>query len=286
MEQIRQTIFNGTPYLLGSSAEDLYKYKGKELTCSWNDLQQMCVDNNFDDIQIKDYKIVELLDGQVVHMEIAGINTYTDIGDIAIKPHIDFISKDVLKDITAWSNTGSNNGNDTDICPYMISDLKDFLDTIILPKIPDEISNIIITKHTLLEGRYNGAPLEILEEPVQLVSLYAEGDILSSTTWAWKDIGKLWVPSEFEVFGAQIWTTPGFGAGAAIQYPLFRYEPTAKIKVHDTTGEAHGWWLSSVANNSSTEACMVTNTGVSSIRQVAAATGYFPLCFRVGQSIE
>lgn len=54
--------------------------------------------------------------------------------------------------------------------------------------LPDKVKNQIAHKRMLLEQRYSSA-----------------GALTDSTSWGWQDLGALWVPLEYEVFGAIVW---------------------------------------------------------------------------------
>ncbi|MCX4328444.1 MAG: DUF6273 domain-containing protein, partial [Lachnospiraceae bacterium] len=141
------------------------------------------------------------------------------------------------------------------------SNVKQFLDQL-YEKLPADVKNFIVTKRTLLEKRYS-----------------ASGALTDSTGWGWADIGKLWLPSEYEVFGSVCWGTKGWSLGQAVQYPVFANSWKNRIKGAGPKGPRCYWWLLSLGGGSSSRACGVGYDGAS---YAWSASGAYrvPLCFR------
>ena len=93
-------------------------------------------------------------------------------------------------------------------------------------------------------------------------------------------MGILWVPHEYEVFGAVVWATKGYGQGQAMQYPIFANSYLNRIKGAGHGGSRCRWWLASVGSGSSTNACFVSHAGLAG-NWLASGALRVPVCFRI-----
>ena len=217
---------------------------------------------NYEGIYVGDY-IPVTMNKEVVNMQVAGIDTYYNTTDQAVGHHIDFISKDCFTETIQWNTTNNNNGDSTSPYPYMVSNLKKWLDETLYGYLPDKVKNQIAHKRMLLEQRYSSA-----------------GALTDSTSWGWQDLGALWVPLEYEVFGAIVWGTPGWSEGQAVQYPIFANTYLSRIKGAGNGGSRCNWWLASVRSGDSTNACAVNNRGLADLWN-ASYSHHVPVCFRI-----
>lgn len=144
----------------------------------------------------------------------------------------------------------------------MVSNLHAWLATL-SSHLPQSVKNHIVTKRSLMEIRYS-----------------ASGALTDSTTWEWKDIGLLWVPHEYEVFGSVVWATKGYGQGQAMQYPIFANSYLNRIKGAGHGGSRCYWWLASVRSGLSTCACGVGSGGHADYWSASYARRV-PVCFRI-----
>ena len=198
-----------------------------------------------------------------VQAQIAGIDTYYRTGDVEIGHHIDWISRDCLSTPRQWNTTDINNGNASNPSPYMVSGLKAWLDGLVT-SLPVGLQAVIVHKRMLLESRY------------------ASGSTLTdSTDRAWNDMGKLWVPSEFEVYGSRVWGTKGYSQQGSVQYPIFANSWKSRLKGAGHNGDRTVWWLATATSGRSTSFCLVTDKGVADYDLASVAWGV-PLCFRIG----
>lgn len=217
---------------------------------------------NYEGIYVGDY-IPITMNNEVVNMQVAGIDTYFKTTDQQLGHHIDFISKDCFTETVQWNTTNNNNGNAESPYPYMVSNLYTFLNETLYGYLPEKVKNQIAHKRTLLEQRYSSA-----------------GALTDSTGWGWQDLGPLWVPHEFEVFGSVVWGTPGWSQGQAVQYPIFANSYISRIKGAGNGGGRCHWWLASVRSGHSTYACGVLHYGDAS--HWSASGGLrVPVCFRI-----
>lgn len=228
----------------------------------WAWIKDRISKNNVYDLNVGDY-IEWTLNSETIKSQIAGINTYRRTTDQELGYHIDFISKDCYSQTVQWNTTANNNGTSADPCPYTASNLYKFLNEDLYAKLPTGLKNVIKNKRTLMEQRYSSS-----------------GALTDSTGWSWKDIGALWVPTEYEVFGAQVWSTKGWAAGQAVQYPIFANSFENIIKGSGDGGSRCHWWLASAYSGNSANACKV-NSGGGADYYYASLASRVPVCFRI-----
>lgn len=245
---------------------------GKELTESWASLQARTQAGNFKGIRIGDFKTITLTTGEKVVMEVAGIDQYHRCGDIEIGHHIDFISRDCLAFTKVFNDTNTNNGTAAEPNPWRASKLFQTLNdetSGVFATLPGDLKACIIDKWALLELRYSAA-----------------GALESSTGWWWNYMGKLWVPTEVEVFGNTFWSDGDAGwtggGGCSLQYPIFYGGAKHIIKGAGNGGGRCAWWEASARRKSATHVCFVNADGSAAGDVVTNGGIYAPLCFRIG----
>lgn len=268
---ITKLVLNGTEYEIGNLVNTTgpMLYDGIELEdYTWADIQTMCDNGDFENLREGDYKTIKLTAGETVVMQIAGIDTYYKTTDVSLGHHIDWISKDCLSTTQQWNTSNNNNGNGdtTSAYPYMVSNIYTVLNSTIYPTLPSDVRAVIFNKKTLMEQRYSSS-----------------SPLTDSTTWGWQDIGQIWLPSEYEVFGAQVWGTKGYGVTQAVQYPLFANSFYHRIKGQGDGGPRCTWWLSTVRSGTSTYCCHVSNNGNAGGSTASTSLGV-PVCFRIAAS--
>ena len=216
----------------------------------------------YDGIYVCDF-IPHTVKNERVESQIACLDGYTRTTDQNLGHHIDFISRDCFSETVQWNTTNNNNGNAESPYPYMVSNLHKWLEETLYGYLPENVKKHIVTKRSLMEQRYS-----------------ASGALTDSTSWGWQDIGKLWVPHEYEVFGAVVWGTQGWSEGQAMQYPIFANSYLNRIKGAGHGGSRCAWWLASVRSGDSTDACLVDSYGNASYWGASNALRV-PLCFRI-----
>lgn len=264
---ITKLVLNGVEYPIGNliTVEGPQLYNGRELSeYTWSQIKTKIQNADFEDLRVGDYKTITLTDGEVVKMQIAGIDTYYRTIDEQLGHHIDWISKDCLTDYVKWNTTSNNNGNADNPCPYEISNVKKYLNETIYPKLPSDVQAVISNKRTLMEERYS-----------------ASGALTDSTTKRWLDLGKLWLPNEYEVFGSIVLGTKGLSQGQAVQYPLFANSYKHRIKGEGNGGDCCAWWLSTVRSGDSTNCCYVSSMGCPADYYAFGTYIGVPVCFRI-----
>lgn len=227
----------------------------------WKWIKARIAAGNFDGLHVGDY-IPIYMGEHLLKMQIAGIDTYYGTTDEQLGHHIDWISKDLYPVATQWNTSLNNNGTAAEPTPYMNSTVKKFLDGLV-SSLPEGLQAVISSKRFLLESRYS-----------------ASGNITDSTNREWKDLGKLWIPSEYEVLGDCIWATLPYGAGQAVQYPIFANSAKNRIKGAGDGGERAVWWVLSVCRSIKNGIITVSKTGAAGYN-VSTNTNMVPICFRI-----
>lgn len=242
---------------------------------------------NFKGIYVCDYIPITCSNGYVLKAQVAGINTYTGYSDQQVGNHIDFICKELWNDVHVMNKVNYNNGNANSPSPFLASDLNYWLNSMsgnvpnstsdpsvttevdyttsgVLYYLPDKLKNQIITKRILLPSRYTA------------------GQVLTNdNSWAWQSTGKLWIPSEVEVYGAPCWGNSGFGTGGFVQYPIFAYNMN-RSKPRCASKDRYYWWLLSAYAGNSTYFASVTNSGYCNYNSAANTGVASSVCFRIG----
>lgn len=257
---------------------------------------------NFDGIHVGDYIPFTLSAGtaggisvaqQSMKAQIAGIDTYYGFGDTPVAHHIDFVSKDVIDTPIQWQPNDNNNGTSVTSSPWLSSKVYAWLNGVnnyttssygsaahglsasgsgILQLLPAALQSAIVTKRQLLEYRYSSSGL-----------------LTYDNSWAWGDMGALWLPHEIEVYGCQIWSacnysngTYSHGSMGGVHYPLFACQGGYHGRVKtNSSGSRASWWLSAVYGGSSAVACVVDSSGVASGAFCSYSSVCVPVCFRI-----
>lgn len=241
---------------------------GKELTESWASLQARIKNGDFAGIHIGDYKTINLTTGEKVIMEVAGIDQYYKCADSTIGHHVDFISRDALSGTKQWNTAANNNGTAEKKNPWLASALYAELNGTVYNTLPADLKPCIIEKRALLEERYGAA-----------------GGLTTDSGWSWQNAGKLWLPTEVEVFGCVHWSQPGYGSGGGgcnMQYPIFIGGSKHLIKGNGNGGSRYPWWELSVLSGSASCVCYVYGYGYALDSSAANTALCAPLCFRIG----
>lgn len=242
---------------------EIFSAEISKFSDAWAWIKSRIQDGNYYNIHVGDY-IPITMDNETIEMQIAGIDVYTNATDAGLGHHIDFISRDCFSTPYCWNGSEDNNGNTDSPYPYMICDLHEWLEEVVFPSLPQEIKKQVSGKRALIEKRYS-----------------ATGTLTESTEWGWEDIGKLWVPSEYEVYGSCIWATKGWSVGSAVQYPIFSNSSKNRIK-RANTGRCQ-WWLANATSGNDTNACSVNEDGSPAGYWYTSNYKNVPICFRIAQ---
>lgn len=154
---------------------------------------------------------------------------------------MDFISRDTMAERFTWNENGRNTGG------FKKSDLCKALNEKVRQQLPEELKAVICER-----------------ECIQVVDGEEEKFML-----------KLWLPSEYEVFGEEWFSDAKEGE----QLEIFK-DPRNRIKMGGHGESRAIWWLLSVFGGNSTYACNVYYSGHAS--NGLCTNGFrVPLCFSI-----
>lgn len=232
----------------------------REIPFTTAEIHAKTLAGDFSGLRVYDYKTMTLTTGEVVEMQIAGINTYKGHGDTQLGNHILWCSRDCLAQAYKMRPDNTNNGTADEKNPFRASALFSTLQNDIYPTIPESWRNIIGNMRCRCGERYSSS-----------------GTLTNDTGWAWKDRGRLFLPTPQEVFGNNGWseTLECFGGGLNIHWPIFQGGNV--IKGLGKGGPRYDWWLCAATAGNSSDFCLVSNNGSSD----TWAGGFLgvPLCF-------
>ena len=226
-------------------------------------LHKRAAAGNFAGLRVGDYIDVPLVSASNVAAQqstrflLAHFDPYYCCDDNSKGHHIAFVASApvaVAKTVTGvandsflmWNTASTNQGTADVKNPYLNSNLKAW-EKLFEACLPEGLTKYLLTQRVLLEERYS-----------------ASGALTDSNNWSWQDIGKVWSPSEMEVYGCPVWGTKGYSVGFDCQFDLFR--DTA----HRLNGIRYTWWLRSVVGGSSSDVCYVYNGGYASYTSATA----------------
>lgn len=237
-------------------------------------------------LHVGDYIPITCSNGYVLKAQIAGINTYTGYGDPLVGNHIDFICKELWNDPHVMNKVNYNNGNANSPSPFLASDLNYWLNSM-SGTVPNSTSDAAVTTEVdyTTDGVLYYLPdklkNQIVPKMILSPSRYTAGQVLTNdNSWAWQSTGKLWIPSEVEVYGAPCWGDSGYGAGGFVQYPLFAYNMN-RAKLRCTNKDRCTWWLLSARAGNSTYFEYVGGNGNCGNNSATTTWIAAPVCFRI-----
>lgn len=220
--------------------------------CSWPMLQQLAAAGTLGNYySVGDTKTLELSGGERVVMELASINDGEGTaGAYYPRGTADFISKDCML-TTRQMNTSNTNSGGWPSCK-----MRTDLNNVVYDLLPQAVKDAIVEKtHKSSAGG-------------QSTTLVEHSD-------------KLWLPTEWEIFGSITYAAGTENGNVNKHYAVFD-SAGDRIKHLGTGGAATAWWECSPYVSASTAFCRVTASGEASNESTAASLGV-PLCFRIGQ---
>ena len=273
-------------------SKDLTQAFGEEIGGNvWAWLKHRISQGDFEGIRVGDYIPVTCKNGVTFHAQIAGINTYKNLGhgsNRVVGNHIDFVSRELWPEAHQMNKVGWNNGLGSVKFPWSVSDLYFWLNSLsgtvagntvdppntgtvavdytaggVLRQLPDDLAAAISEKDAYLPQRHNAS--------AQLSS-----DSMAGMAYA----GKLWIPTEMEGFGTAVFGSGEFGISGSTQYPLFQSKEHI-VKPIAGSDTAASWWLASAKEGSKTSFCCVFGYGTATQATADAADRYVPVCFRI-----
>lgn len=280
----------GNPSALGADLSQAFATEIAGFPSIWAWIQARIKAANFTGLYVGDY-IPFSAAGNNYKAEIAGIDTYYRYGDQEVGHHIDFITRDCHPDTHVWNKVNFNNGLAAEKSPWLCSDLYawlnskamnvpnaasadpatvavDYTASGVLNTLPSTLAAVIVEKRALVPIRHTAGQL-----------------LIDDNSWEWKNVGKLWLPYEVEVYGCGMWGTinpanPGYSTGGFVQYPIFANN-MRRIKGVGDGGARSSWWLASVRGGYSTYCAHVTSRGNADNASATDTAIRAPLCFRI-----
>lgn len=262
-------------------------YSGDE----WAWIKARITAGDYSGIRINDY-IPVTANGNSYKARIMGINTYTGYGNTEVGNHIDWIFEELWPTRHPVNPVNFNNGTkfgdaEATEYPWLASDLYlwlnsksgtvaseatagggdgtavDYTHDGVYYYLPANLKNVIVEKRAYLPKRYS-----------------ASGLLSDDNAGGWTDIGKLWLPSEFEVYGAPVWGGKGGYAtmGNCVQYPIFAHNMN---RVKNRSGSRDNWWVLSGSSGNTTHWCHVGYYGVANYYGASYTNRAAPVCFRI-----
>ena len=220
--------------------------------CSWAMLKQLASAGTLGNYyQIGDTKTIELAGGERVVMELVSINDGSGTaGGYYPRGTVDFISKDCLQTTRSMNSSNTNAGG------WVSCALRTTLNTTIYETLPQTVKDAIVEKtHKTSAGS-------------QSTSLVEHSD-------------KLWLPTEYEMFGAITYSANTENANVNKHYAVFDTNAD-RIKHQGTNGSAVWWWESSPRVSDSANFCGPGRSGGTDYANASDSGGVL-LCFRIGQ---
>ena len=258
----------------------------KGYTDAWAWMKARKNNGDYKGLHVTDYIPLTFTNGYKINMQIMGMNTYKGYGDQEIGNHVDFIGEKLWQDLHVMNKVNYNNGNANSPSPFLASDLNywlnsksgnvpnstsdaavttevDYTTDGVLYYLPDMVKNQIITKRILLPSRYTAGRV-----------------LTADNSWAWQSTGKLWIPSEVEVYGAPCWGNSGYDMGGFVQYPLFACNMN-RAKLRCASKDRCNWWLLSASAGDSTNFARVYIYGYANYYSATSTAVAAPVCFRI-----
>lgn len=253
----------------------------------WKWIQARIKLANWSGIFVGDYIQFACTNGYNIKAEISGIDTYYRYGNTQTPHHIDFISRDCWPDAHQFNRSDYNNGTSVSPSPWLASDLFAWLNSL-----SSNVPNAATANPTLLPvnyattGVYDKLPSElrnvIVSKQVLLPTRYTDGAVLNDDNfYAWLSAGKLWIPSEIELIGREIWGSKnGLSDMGFQQYPLF-CSNMKRIKGLSDGGSRSPWWILSARGSTSTHYGYIAAGGFIDTAPATSGSIRVPVCFRI-----
>lgn len=250
----------------------------------WAWIKARITNGDYSGIHIGDYIPFTCTNAAATELSarIIGINTYKNFGDAnnIVGNHIDFWAG-LWPTRKPINPANYNNGTSQSDHPWLASDAylyvnslqgsvpstsgsnptlaaKDYRTDGVYYFLPSALKNVIVEKRMILEKRYTSGSL-----------------LTDDNTWAMTNMGKLWFPSEMEVYGTPQWTKAGYGTAGFVAYPYFL------SNMNRLAFGRSNWWLVSPPTQNGTYWCYVSYNGNAGSYYASDTSIYDPVCFRI-----
>lgn len=206
-----------------------------------------------------------------VKFEVAGINhfyQYGDSGDLTAKrPSLVMVSRDCLPQYFRFRQANQKWYDESELYPWGGSHLYQTLN--------NPTDGIIKLVEATDIGAYIYAGPQ--GKGMRMYDIKTTAVSASPATGGWVNRGKLWLPTECEVWGEAVYQQQNVGIlGDPLQFELFRGSRRHIMKGAGDGGSRYGWWLSSPSGAAAFALVSYTGTATGS-----NAYNYYcvPLCF-------
>lgn len=217
---------------------------------------------------IKDYASGETktLSNAVFKMEVAP-QVYRNYGDTAVPNHLLMCSRDLLPWTLMYRSENTTWYDEAQTNPWLGSHLYQTLNAAdgILPLVEAIFGSYMYAGP-------NGKGMRFLLET-------KAKDAANVTGWGWGDRGKLFLPTEREAWGQDVWSEHSYGGGVAVQWPMFIGSLKHIIKGLGNGGSRCTWWCQSSLAGSAAHFTNVDGSGLPGSYAAALAWLSAPLCF-------
>ena len=227
-------------------------------------LKQRAVAKKTDGIRIGDYLPCALNNGKstVLNYQVGSIDQYYNVGDTANGHHITLVPSEVYPEYIPFNTANANNGTADETNPWRASNLFRWCNETFYGYLPTAWKNALKDIRVYNPIRYS-----------------ASGTLTDDNSGKWMNLGKVWVPSEIEVWGSVRLGTPHnvpvLIACTDRQLPIFEGGRTV-------VRSRSYWWERCPAAGSSTYVCYVSYSGHSNAT-LATSEWVRPLpCFHIG----
>lgn len=272
-------------------------YAGRDLTTifsseitqyggdAWAWIKARITEGNFEGIHIGDYiPWTDLKSPSTTrNARIMGIDTYLQYGDNdnVVNHHIDFFGG-LWTPNKPINKSNYNNGTSESEFPWLASDAYLYANSL-SGSVPStatenpELTNVDYTDDGIYFYLPSDLKTQIVQKRIYAEKRYTADSLLTNfSSGGWTDIGKIWFPTEFEVYGASIWSGNKFSSmGSSVQYPLFANNMNRLIFGR------YGWWLLNPCCDMSDKWCNVGSDGFATGSNAAYPYITIPICFRI-----
>lgn len=268
----------------GQDLTVIHRDEIESYTSPWEWIKDRIKNQNWSKIHVGDYIPFTTTNGRTFQAQIAGVNPYKGYGDTEVDNHIDFITRELWPDAFQMNLVNFNNGtSDTKQTPWLASNGYLFVNSL-AGQVPNgtTLPLDMVDKDYTAGGMYFYLPDDlkavIVEKRVWAQTRYsASGVLTNDNNGAWVNLGKLWLPDEYEVTGARLMTSTGWFCGGYVRYPIFAGNMN---RLKRANGSRYAWWLSSALAGNSTAFVIVGHNG--QVRNLNASYALrAPFCFRV-----
>lgn len=274
-------------------------YQGADLTVKfaseiagyaspWLWMKARIASADFQGIHICDYIPFTTTNNRTFQAQIAGINTYKGYGNTEIGNHIDFISRELWPYSFQMNLVNINNGTSAEKnTPWLASNGYLYANSLAgqVPNSTTKPFEMVDVDYTA-GGMYYYLPDElkavIVEKRVYAPVRQSDSGVLSNdNSGAWVNLGKLWLPDEYEITGARLVTTTGWFSVGFVQYPIFANSMNRLKRIQGSTSRSY-WWTSSAYAGGTTRFVCVYSYGLVTNTISASNASRAPFCFRIG----